>query len=112
MSQHPTIEDLRRWRAGKMEGEQVLAIGAHLASCRECVTQAAERLGLDEAALSLCNDIESEESAVGGHRSVGRPVRWWMLAIAASIAIVLVSLMRVAAPHSSPTRVQPNGVDS
>ena len=61
ISAHPTIDELTRWRLGEVDGEEVLAIGTHLASCRHCVSQAAERLQLDRAAATLCDDLEADD---------------------------------------------------
>ena len=61
MTTHPTIDDLTRWRRGDLAGDELLAIGNHLATCASCAARASERFGGDAAALALCEEIELGE---------------------------------------------------
>jgi hypothetical protein len=61
-AQHPTLEELSRWRRGEAAGDEVLTIGSHLASCDYCVSMATQRLGLDETGRAFSDDIAGEEA--------------------------------------------------
>jgi hypothetical protein len=129
---HPTIDELRRWRRGSAEGDEVIAIGRHVAICDHCTTAAAQALGLDDAAGALVDDVArdgdhpdvegdlfvyadgtaapAQRAAIEGHlaacvfcrESVAdlralaapprHPVRPWILALAASLLIVVSGL--------------------
>lgn len=99
--QHPTIDELTRWRRGEIEGEQVLTIGAHLAACPECVERATQRLGLAKAAHALFDDVASAPQ---------RGTRWWPMAVAASIAIAVVSVLLLRPRENAPQPVFENTV--
>jgi hypothetical protein len=77
---HPTLDQLIRWRRGEVSEEEVLAIGQHLAACSECTMQSAERLALDDPANVMIDEIEQSE-----------PRRIWPLLVAASVAIAVLS---------------------
>jgi hypothetical protein len=99
-TRHPTIEELSDWRLGGAEGEEVIAIARHLATCDACANTAVLSLGLDRAADALCDDIAPSRP----------PVRSWLLALAASIAIALFSgfWRTVSVPAAPPVeRVHP-----
>lgn len=132
ISHHPTIEALTQWRRGEVDAGTVLAIGTHLASCDYCVSLATQRLGLNETARALSDDLAEEDEhpdverdlfalvdgtagrqarneierhlavcascsdTVADLRAVAVPqsppaTRWWPIAIAASIAIIVIS---------------------
>jgi hypothetical protein len=78
---HPTLDQLIRWRRGEVAEEEVLAIGRHLAACSECTMRSAERLALDEPANVMIDEIEKESE----------PRRVWPWLVAASVAIALLS---------------------
>jgi hypothetical protein len=88
---HPTVEQLDRWRRGDVAEDEVLAIGRHLAACSECTALSAEHLGLDDAANAMLDDIE---------QSAEEPRRVWPLLLAAAVVIAVVApiLLRKEAP--------------
>lgn len=61
MKNHPAVDDLRRWRGGRVDEKEMLAIADHLSTCRECVADGARHLGPDRAAIELCDEIEGVE---------------------------------------------------
>ena len=77
---HPTLELLDRWRRGQVAEKEVLAVGRHLATCEQCTSGSASKLGLDAPAESMLDDLTRDEDA---------PRRFWPLLVAASIAIVI-----------------------
>jgi hypothetical protein len=95
MNDHPATDDLKRWRRGDVDEHEMLAIADHLSTCNECVADAAPRLGLDRAAIDLCEDFadadeDPDATAVSDQRRTiaGRP---WLFALAASVAIAIAS---------------------
>ena len=78
MLEHPTAQELIRWRRGEVAEPEVIAIAQHLATCRECTSQWTQRLAV--VADTLCTDIEGSTTQS----------RQWPLLIAAAIAIALI----------------------
>jgi hypothetical protein len=104
MKNHPAIDDLRLWRRGAVGEDEMLAIADHLSTCHECVADRAPRLGLERAAIELCDEIE----AAVEHPDVERgkqPLRPWLLALAASVVIAVATgvWLRVMAPPQPET---------
>lgn len=54
---HVTKEDLACWRRGEMVGDSVLAIGRHLAQCRQCAALAAGEVRLGESSRAVAGQI-------------------------------------------------------
>jgi hypothetical protein len=103
MNEHPTIEDLQRFRSGQIEGDAVLAMGRHLASCSACVTKATQHLGLERTANALLDDFARDN--VAPFDAAAKPVRlfsWPVLAAAASVAIAVISLLLWPDPAKPP----------
>jgi hypothetical protein len=61
MMMHPAIDDLKRWRRGEIGEEEMIAIADHLSTCQECVAGRAPLLGLERAAVELCDELEGAE---------------------------------------------------
>jgi len=91
---HPTIDQLSRWRRGEVAEEEVLAIGRHLAGCSECTTQSAQRLALDDAADAMYEDIATSAAP--------RRVWPWLIAAAVAIAVLAPIVMREESPPPRP----------
>lgn len=92
--QHPSIEQLNRWRRGEVGEEEVVLIARHLATCTHCTSGSASRLGLDRPANAMLDDLANERTP----RSV------WPLLIAASIAVVIAVPLVVRKPAPPPVR--------
>jgi hypothetical protein len=61
MTNHPAIDDLKRWRRGEAGEDEMIAIADHLSTCQECVADRAPLLGLGRAAAGLCDELEGAE---------------------------------------------------
>jgi hypothetical protein len=88
---HPTIEELRQWRRGGLEGAEVITIARHLAVCASCTEIAAARLDLGEAADALVDELV-EPPAESAPFPVRQQIRFGALALAASLAIAFASV--------------------
>jgi hypothetical protein len=103
---HPTLDELRAWRRGAIEGDDVLAIGRHLGTCDHCRSAATERLGLDDVAGVLCDDIVQLEVAPPARKP--RALRW--LALAASVAVIAEVGLRTTSRMSHPSESKPRAL--
>lgn len=110
MNTHPAKEDLRRWRRGHVDEQEMTAIAEHLSTCNECVADATADFDLDRAAIALCDELaESEEEQDTSDPRRAMPKRAWLLALAASLAIAIASTFwmrtRVSLPRENTPRI-------
>src|SRR5947207_1950627 len=80
MTQHPTTEEIDRFRRGAMSGAEVLEVGRHVSSCAQCRALAQRRFDANAGAAQLASEFAPTQSITRD---------WKPLLLAASVMIVI-----------------------